>query len=55
MKRNLLGRIRHLSAEETQRLEALADGVDVGHAHEHNFTVGIVVWSTRTGVRSTRK
>lgn len=39
---NLLGWIRHLGAKETQRLEALADGVDVGHSHKHHLTVGIV-------------
>ncbi len=44
----LLGWIWHLSAEETQRLETLADGVDVGHAHKHHLTVGIVLWKRRT-------
>ena len=48
--KNLLGWIRHLSAEETQGLETLADGVDVGHAHKHHLTVGIVLWSRRKTV-----
>lgn len=39
---NLLSWIGHLSAKESQRLEALADGVDVGHSHKHHLTVGIV-------------
>lgn len=39
---NLLRWIGHLSAKETQRLEALADGVDVGHSHKHHLTVWIV-------------
>lgn len=42
-KKNSLGWIRHLSAEKTQRLETLADGVDVSHAHKHHLTVGVVL------------
>lgn len=46
---NLLGWIRHLSAKESQRLEALADGVDVGHSHKHHLTVGVVFCSSEEG------
>lgn len=52
-KKTLLGWIRHLSAEETQRLETLADGVDVGHAHKHHLTVGIVLWNRRKTMKHT--
>lgn len=48
---NLLGWIRHLGAKETQRLETLADGVDVGHSHKHHLTVGIVFCRREGGKR----
>lgn len=48
---DLLGWIRHLSAKESQRLEALADGVDVGHSHKHHLTVGVVFCSSQGGKR----
>ena len=50
IERNLLGWIRHLSTEETQRLETLADRVDVGHSHKHHLTVGIVFCNRRKTV-----
>lgn len=53
--KNLLGWVRHLSAEETQRLETLADGVDVGHAHKHHLTVGIVLWNRRNTMVKKKK
>ena len=40
-----LGWVRHLGTERTQALEALPDGVDVGHAHEHHLTVGVILYS----------
>lgn len=40
----LLGWVRHLGAEEPQRLETLADGMNVSHAHEDHFTVRVVLW-----------
>lgn len=51
---NLLGWIGHLGAKKTQRLEALADGVDVGHSHKHHLTVGIV-FCRREGGRETKQ
>lgn len=39
---HLLSWIWHLCAEQTQRLEALADGMDVCHPHEHYFTVRVI-------------
>lgn len=44
-----LDRIRDLSAESPQTLEALPDGVDVGHAHEHHLTVGIILYRKHRG------
>lgn len=44
---NLLSRIRDLAADGPQGLEAVADGVDVGHAHEHHLTVGVVLCARR--------
>lgn len=41
---DLLGWIRHLCAEEAQRLETLADGMDVGHTHKHHLTVRVVLY-----------
>lgn len=41
---DLLGRIRHLGAEKAKRLETLADGMNVGHAHEHHLTVRVVLY-----------
>lgn len=48
---HLLSWIWHLCAEQTQRLEALADGVDVCHPHEHHFTVGVIFCRERTRQR----
>lgn len=42
-KSHSLAGVWHLTADSTQILEAVPDGVDVGHAHEHNFTVGIIL------------
>lgn len=44
---NLLSWIRDLAADGPQGLEAVADGVDVGHAHEHHLTVGVVLCARR--------
>lgn len=44
----ILDRIRDLSAESSQTLEALADGVNVGHTHKHHLTVGIVLYKKHT-------
>lgn len=33
-----------MGAEEAQRLETLADGMDVGHTHEHHLTVRVVLY-----------
>lgn len=41
---DLLGWIGHLGAEEAQRLETLADGMDVGHTHKHHLTVRVVLY-----------
>lgn len=40
---NLLSWIRDLTADSPQSLEAVADGVDVSHSHEHDLTVGVVL------------
>jgi len=55
---DLLGWIGHLGAEEAQRLETLADGMDVGHTHEYHLTAGIVLYTHTQGKmyeRETRK
>lgn len=52
---HLLGWIRHLRAQESQRLEALADGVDVGHSHKHHLTVGVVFCSSKGGKQRFKK
>lgn len=44
---NLLSWIRDLAADGPQGLEAVADGVNVGHAHEHHLTVGVVLWTQK--------
>lgn len=44
---DLLSWIRDLAADGPQGLEAVADGVDVGHAHEHHLTVGVVLCARR--------
>lgn len=44
---NLLSWIWDLAADGPQGLEAVADGVDVGHAHEHHLTVGVVLCARR--------
>lgn len=40
---HLLAGVRHLTADSAQVLEAVPDGVDVGHAHEHDFTVWVIL------------
>lgn len=40
--KDLLGWVGHLSTKESQRLETLANGMDVSHAHEQHFTVRVV-------------
>ena len=40
---HLLAGIRHLATHSTEVLEAVPDGVDVGHSHEHDLTVGVVL------------
>lgn len=40
---DLLSRIWDLTADSPQSLEAVADGMDVGHSHKHYFTVGVVL------------
>lgn len=44
---DLLSWIRDLAADGPQGLEAVTDGVDVGHAHEHHLTVGVVLCARR--------
>lgn len=41
----LLARIRNLTAHSSQRLETVPDGVDISHAHEHHFTVWVVLYT----------
>lgn len=40
---DLLSWIRDLTADGPQSLEAVPDGVDVGHSHEHHLAVGVVL------------
>lgn len=40
---HLLSWIWDLTADCPQSLEAVPDGVDVGHSHKHDLTVGIVL------------
>lgn len=40
---HLLAGIWHLATHSTEILEAVPDGVDVGHSHEHDLTVGVVL------------
>lgn len=40
---DLLSRIRDLTADSPQSLEAVPYGVDVGHSHEHHLTVRVVL------------
>lgn len=42
---DLLSWIRDLTADCSQSLEAVADGMDVGHSHKHHLTVGIVFYT----------
>lgn len=39
---HLLAGVRDLTAHRPQSLEAVPDGVDVCHAHEHHLAVGVV-------------
>lgn len=39
---HLLAGIRHLATHSPEVLEAVPDGMDVGHSHEHDLTVGVV-------------
>lgn len=50
-KLHLLSWIWHLCAEQAQGLEALADGMDVCHPHEHYFTVGVIFCRERARQR----
>lgn len=40
---DLLSWIGDLTADSPQSLEAVPDGVDVCHSHEHDLTVGVVL------------
>lgn len=40
---DLLSRIWDLTADGPESLEAVSDGMDVGHTHEHYLTVGVVL------------
>lgn len=40
---DLLSWIRDLTADGPQSLEAVPNGVNVGHSHEHHLTVGVVL------------
>lgn len=48
---DLLSWIGNLTADGPQSLEAVADGVDVGHSHKHHLTVGVVLY-TQTHVNN---
>lgn len=48
---DLLSWIGDLTADGPQSLEAVADGVDVGHSHKHHLTVGVVLY-TQTHVNN---
>lgn len=39
---HLLAGIWHLATHGPEVLEAIPDGMDVGHSHKHDLTVGIV-------------
>ena len=40
---HLLAGIGHLATHSAEVLEAVPDGVDVGHSHEYDLTVGVVL------------
>lgn len=40
---HLLAGVWHLATHSTEVLEAVPDGMDVGHSHEHDLTVGVVL------------
>lgn len=40
---HLLAGIGHLATHSAEVLEAVPDGMDVGHSHEHDLTVGVVL------------
>lgn len=40
---HLLAGIWHLAAHSPEVLEAIADSMDVGHSHEHDLTIGVVL------------
>lgn len=40
---HLLAGIWHLATHSPEILEAIPDGVDVGHSHKHNLTVRVVL------------
>lgn len=43
----LLSRIRDLTADGPQGLEAVPDGMDVGHSHKHHLTVWVVLYKQK--------
>lgn len=40
---HLLAGIRHLATHSPKVLEAVPDGMDVGHSHKHDLTVRVVL------------
>lgn len=40
---HLLAGIGHLATHSAEGLEAVPDGMDVGHSHEHDLTAGVVL------------
>lgn len=51
---HVLAGVWHLATHGTQILEAVPDGMDVGHSHEHNLTVGVVLCRHERGEWSLR-
>lgn len=51
---HLLARVWHLATHGAEILEAVPDGMDVGHSHEHDLTVGVVLCRYERGKWSLR-
>lgn len=46
---HLLAGVWHLATHSAEVLEAVPDGMDVGHSHEHDLTVGVVLCRRERG------
>lgn len=54
-RKHLLAGVWHLATHSPEILEAVSDGMDVGHSHKHHFTVRIVLCRQERKVGHTLK